>query len=135
MSTKKVIGQTKSTGFQFGLRKTFSISPESAWDALFAPRGIDIWLGELPEALELKKSFVTQNGISGLVRVFKPNSHIRLNWKRPDWENTSTLQIRIIPNGDKTTISFHQEKLLDANQRLEMKKHWNAVLDQLTAIL
>jgi hypothetical protein len=37
------------------------------------------------------------------------------------------VQIRIIANpksADKTVISFHQEKLKDANERENMKRYW-----------
>lgn len=37
----------------------------------------------------------------------------------------STVQVRVIGNKEKATISFHQEKLLDSDQREEMKEHWN----------
>ncbi|MEM8969752.1 MAG: hypothetical protein AAGE93_25260, partial [Bacteroidota bacterium] len=47
------------------------------------------------------------------------------NCKMKKWKNLSTLQVRVMGNKEKTTISFHQEKLLDNSQREEMKKYWN----------
>lgn len=129
---EKITGQTKDNGFQFGLRKTFSQSLDNIWEFMFSKNGISIWLGELDADLELKKEFKTKNGISGLVRVFKDKSHIRLNWKKKNWANMSTLQIRIIGQKEKVTISFHQEKLLDANQRKEMKAYWNDVMNRIS---
>ncbi len=85
---------------------------------------MEIWLGNLKSELELKKEFETQNGIKGLIRVFKPNSHIRLNWKPKTWKNMSTVQIRVIGNENKTTIAIHQEKLLNSEQRNKMKEYW-----------
>ena len=79
---EKNIGQTKDVGFQFGIRKTFPISIENAWDFLFTDKGINVWLGELAHELEIKKPYKTNDGIEGLVRVLKPYSHIRLNWKK-----------------------------------------------------
>lgn len=32
---------------------------------------------------------------------------------------------------DKTTVSFHQEKLTESTQRKEMKQHWDAVIKKL----
>ncbi len=129
---KKQIGKTKDVGFQFGIRKTTAISVENMWDFLFSKNGLKIWLGKLNNELELKKEFETENGITGLVRVLKPNSHIRLLWKPKTWKNISTVQIRVIENKTKTTIAIHQEKLLNLEQRNEMKKHWTEIIEKLT---
>ena len=131
----KVVGQTKDVGFQFGLRKTFRFPKEQVWAFMFSKAGLDIWLGKLKDDLKLDKTFKTRDGIEGAVRVFKPWSHIRMSWKKPDWENMSTVQVRVIANGEKTIISFHQEKLVDAKQRMEMKAYWNTVMRKLSSAL
>ena len=122
------IGKTKDVGFQFGIRKTFPVSTEKVWDFLFSENGLKIWLGRLKSELEIKKEYETENGTKGLVRVFKANSHIRLSWKPKNWENMSTIQIRVIGNQEKTTIAIHQEKLLNSEQRAEMKEYWNEIM-------
>jgi len=122
------IGKTKDVGFQFGIRKTFPVSTEKVWDFLFSENGLKIWLGRLKSELEIKKEYETENGTKGLVRVFKANSHIRLSWKPKNWENMSTIQIRVIENQEKTTIAIHQEKLLNSEQRAEMKEYWNEIM-------
>jgi hypothetical protein len=38
----------------------------------------------------------------------------------------------VIEAKGKTTISIHQEKLIDSNQREEMKKYWDKVTETLT---
>ena len=114
---EKQIGQTKDVWFQFGIRITAPVSTEKVWDFLFSENGLKIWLGNLKSELELKKEFETENGIKGLLRVFKPNSHIRLNWKPKTWGNMSTVQIRVLRNENKTTIAIHQEKSLNSEQR------------------
>jgi len=126
------VGKTKDVGFQFGIRKTLSVSTEKVWDFLFSESGLKIWLGDLKNELELKKEFETEKGITGLLRVFKPNSHIRLNWKPKTWENMSTVQIRVIGNENKTTIAIHQEKLLNSEQRKEMKEYWTEIIEKIT---
>ena len=126
------VGNTKDVGFQFGIRKTFPVSTEKAWDFLFSKNGLNIWLGKLKNELEIKKEYETENGITGLVRVFKGNSHIRLNWKLKNWENMSTVQIRVIGNENKTTIAIHQEKLLNSEQRNEMKEYWMEIIEKIT---
>jgi len=128
---EKPVGLTKDVGWQFGLRKTFPYSQEYLWDFMFSGKGLKIWLGELKEELEIKKAYKTKDGIEGLVRVFKPYSHIRMNWKRRNWKNTSTVQVRVIGNQEKATISFHQEKLLDNKQREGMKLYWNKKMTEI----
>lgn len=128
---EKPVGLTKDVGWQFGLRRTFPYSKEHLWDFMFSGKGLKIWLGELKEELEVKTTYKTKDGIEGLVRVFKPYSHIRMNWKKKNWENISTVQVRIIGNHEKATISFHQEKLLNNNQREEMKLYWNKKMTEI----
>ena len=57
---EKQVGKTKDVGFQFGLRRTFPIQTEKAWEYLFSPIGLAIWLGELETEFELKKDFCTK---------------------------------------------------------------------------
>lgn len=128
---EKPVGLTKDVGWQFGLRKTFLYSQEYLWDFMFSDEGLKIWLGELREELEIKKAYKTKEGIKGLVKVFTPYSHIRMNWKKKDWENVSTVQVRVIGNDEKATISFHQDNLLDNNQREEMKLYWNKKMTEI----
>lgn len=132
MEKTKVVGQTKDAGFQIGVRKTFAVPVETIWNFLFSEKGLSTWLGNIRlENFELGRPYKTKEGIEGKVNVFKPNSHIRLTWKPKQWTNTSALQIRAIPNKDKTTISFHQDKLLDSKQREEMKKYWEEVIEKI----
>lgn len=128
---EKPVGLTKDVGWQFGLRKTFLYSQEYLWDFMFSDEGLKIWLGELREELEIKKAYKTKEGIEGLVKVFTPYSHIRMNWKKKDWENVSTVQVRVIGNDEKATISFHQDNLLDNNQKEEMKLYWNKKMTEI----
>lgn len=124
-------GKTKDAGHQFGLRKTFPYPAEQMRDFIFSGKGLQIWLGILENELEIKKPYKTKKGFEGVVRVFKPLSHIRLTWKKKDWENTSLVQVRVIEKGEKSTLSFHQEKLQDANQRAEMKEYWNKKMNEI----
>lgn len=129
---EKQTGLTQTVGFQFGLRKTFPIPAATLWDFLFSESGLALWLGELRGPFENGRSFQTKEGVEGLLRVLRPYSHIRLNWKKKTWNNMSTLQVRVIENGNKATLGFHQEKLLNSAQRDEMKEYWNAALRKIT---
>ena len=136
MVANKIIGQTKDAGFQIGVRKTFAVPVELAWEFLFSSKGLSTWLGKLTiEEIEVGRPYKTKEGIEGKVNVFKPYSHIRLTWKPKDWTNTSSLQIRVIDSKGKSTISFHQDKLLSSKQRAEMKTYWSKVIEKINSEL
>ena len=134
MSTQtNPVGKTKGAGWEIGARRTYPVVSEQAWNYLFSSEGIRTWLGEVkPETLESGKEFTTSDGLEGKITVFKPNSHIRMKWHPRHWDNVSSVQIRVIPSGEKTTISFHQEKMADEDQRKTMKIYWSNILNQLS---
>lgn len=132
---KKPVGLTKDVGWQFGLSKTFYHSQSFLWDFMFSEQGLEIWLGKTEEELENKKGFRTKEGIEGFVRVFNPYSHIRMNWKKPEWENISTVQVRVMGDEKKAIISFHQEKMTSSAQREEMRAYWNRKMTEIERTL
>jgi len=132
---KNYTGNTIDVGFQFGIRRTFPVTTTEAWDIVFSEEGRRIWLGETDNELEPYKSFATKEGIIGSVRVIKPGAHIRLNWTKRGWENMSRVQLRIIENQGRATISFHHEKLLNIDQREEVKAYWNMKIRELGELI
>ena len=73
MLKQNVIGYTKDSGFQTGVRKTFDVSVETAWDFLFSPSGIDIWLGQVEyNQLMPDHDFKTKEDIAFKITTFKP---------------------------------------------------------------
>ncbi|NOU76520.1 SRPBCC domain-containing protein [Paenibacillus sp. LMG 31458] len=137
MNTNKQVGLTASVGFQIGVRRTLPFFQEEAWELLTSTQGRKLWLGDA-DSVEIVKDhkFVTQEGTTGEFRVVKPLEQLRLTWQPADFTNTSTLQIRLLPaaSSGKTTISFHQEKLDSAEQRDEMKAHWEEAIRGLLAL-
>ena len=130
----KPVGLTKDTGYQVGARRTIDVPHSAAWDFILSPEGLKIWLGPV-SSIELreKESYELDDGVSGEVRVLKPGSHIRLTWHSSDYPRPSTIQVRVIPKGEKTTIAFHQEHLPDSSvreKRLAFFKHALAQLEQ-----
>lgn len=134
-SPDKPVGLTKDAGWQFGLRKTVSYPQEKVWDFLFSQEGLNSWLGTLTEEPELKQSFTTKEGVEGMIRLLTPYSHIRMSWKKSEWENTSTVQVRVLEAKGKSTISFHHEKLLNEQQREEVQVYWNEKMTALETAL
>ncbi|WP_349772264.1 SRPBCC family protein [Lederbergia citrisecunda] len=126
----EVVGQTKTVGFQIGVRRTFPISQNKAWKLVTSNAGLKLWLGDFTSfPLQKGEKYSADTG-SGEIRVIKPLQQIRLTWQREEWTRPSTVQIRILPKEEnKTTISFHQEHLSDEKVRDEMKILWEKVLD------
>ncbi len=87
--------------------------------------------------MDLAKNAVYRlaDGTSGRVSVYEPNSHLRMTWQPPAWSRPSIMQLRVIPNGERTTILFHQEHLPGPNEREERRAHYSAALDNLERII
>ena len=128
--TGKPVGLTKDTGWQVGARRTYPITLERAWQLVTSPQGMNVWLGKL-EHLD----YELDEGITGELRVFKPNSHLRITYFPPGWPRSSTIQVRVIPSGEKTQISFHQEHLPGPSEREERKRHFHQAHDQIGQLI
>ena len=74
------------------------------------------------------------DGATGEVRVFSPGSHLRVTWHPPGWPRASTIQLRVIPKGNRTVVAFHQEHLPSAEARTERRAHYKTSLDKLEGI-
>jgi uncharacterized protein YndB with AHSA1/START domain len=129
-------GQTKDAGFQIGVRKTFPIPAHLAWQLVTSPAGLKIWLGEAPLfRLETGQPYQTLDGTQGEVRVVRTGDYFRLTWQPPEWQRASTIQVRLLPKGGKTVISFHQEQLAGEPQREQMRLRWQQALEELYALV
>lgn len=80
----QAIGKTKTVGYQLGIRKTFPIQLEEAWDFMFSEDGLKIWLGPIEEIPHLLKEIKTQDGYIGKIRLLEPYSHLRMLWQKPE---------------------------------------------------
>ena len=130
------IGKTKSQGWEIGLRRTFPIAPERAWELLTTQPGLGCWLGHGVEAdFQPGTAFTTDENTVGKIRSYSAGELIRLTWQPSDWNFASTLQIRVLPARTGATLSFHQEKLQTGAQREAMRRHWLAVMDQLGKLI
>lgn len=131
-----MIGQTKDAGFQIGVRRTFALSVGEAWNFLTSAQGQHIWLGASdPVQIAVGASYTTTDGAQGVIRVVNPAVNLRLSWRPAGWAKASTIQVRVIPSGDKAVISFHQENLPGAREREQMRRRWQQVLDRLEEAL
>ena len=130
------VGQTKDAGWQIGVRRTLPIRHKKAWALITSPESLKIWLGAGADvALSEGGSYELPDGTHGEVRVWKPNSHLRITWQPKDWPRPSTIQVRAIPKDERTVIAFHQEHLPGAEEREARREFFTAVLDQLEKII
>jgi uncharacterized protein YndB with AHSA1/START domain len=129
---QKIVGKTKSVGFQIGVRRTLPVSQEKAWELLTSAEGLESWLGAgISVMLQPGQKYYSDEG-TGEFRIVKPLQQLRLTWQKEGWQRPSTVQVRLIAKeANKTTISFHQEHLADEKVREAMKEHWEAVLDRI----
>jgi hypothetical protein len=97
---------------------------------------VALWLGG-DSGIMLKKgeNYRLPDGSTGEVRVCKANSHLRITWQPEDWDRPSTIQIRIISNGENAIVAFHQENLPDFKAREERRKFFVDALRKFEDIL
>jgi uncharacterized protein YndB with AHSA1/START domain len=133
---KRVPGETSGTGFQVGVRVTLAAPPASVWEALVSPAGKAVWLASEVADLVPGAPYETADGTRGEIRVVKPADRIRFTAHRPGAPTASTAQIALVPSGQaKTAVTFHHEKLRDAEEREAMRRHWKAVADKVKRIV
>jgi uncharacterized protein YndB with AHSA1/START domain len=129
---RRTLGQTADGGFQIGVRRTLPMAQDDAWRLVTSPEGLRAWLGEAPGlSLEEGAAYTAGDGSTGEVRVSTPGSHVRITRRQPGWARASTVQVRVIPAGERSTISFHEERLPAAADREERRRHYQAALDVL----
>ncbi len=126
------VGQTRDAGFQVGLRKTIPCTFRPAWRLITSPAGLAIWSGG-GRVREWVRGAVIKypDGTAGEVRVYKPDSHIRLTCQPPGWERPSIIQVRVIDRGDRTVLAFHQEHIPDAENRENRRVFFEAAMAEL----
>lgn len=128
----RAVGQTADVGFNVGARRRLAITPEEAWRLVTSPEGVRAWLGDA-RGFDVQRGaeYTTADGASGVMRVARPGSHLRVTWQPPGWARPSTIQLRVMAEGEKTTISLHQEHLPGAAEREEARRRFKAALDAL----
>lgn len=131
-SQRQQVGLTKSVGYQIGVRRTLPIGVSDAWRMVTSPEGLNLWLGP-SSGFELATGvgYRLDDGSAGKVRVCTPDSHLRITWQPPDWPRASTIQVRVIDRGDRTTIAFHEEHLPGPTEREVRRGHFRQALDEM----
>ena len=132
----RVVGQTSEGGYQVGVQKTLPLPSEAAWDLVMEGPGRGIWLGEVGN-LEFRRGeqYQAGEGVWGEIRTVSAGQRVRLTWQSPELAQPSTLQVTIVPSGDRASVRFHQERLSSLEEREKMREHWRQVLEELLRLV
>jgi uncharacterized protein YndB with AHSA1/START domain len=129
-------GLTRQAGWEIGVRRTLPMPLEPMWELITGPAGLRLWLGEAPGlAIAPGSTYLLADGTHGALTVVKPFSHLRLTWQPADWPRASIIQLRVLPGGERSVVSFHQEQLPDEAARAARRASFSAALDQLEQLL
>ena len=130
------VGKTRDVGWEIGVRRTLPVGVGDAWRLITSPEGVRAWLGDGARVtFERGREYALADGSAGTVRVVQPESHVRLTWQPGGWPRPSTIQVRVLPAGERTTIAFHQEHMPGAAARQERRAHFTAALDALERLI
>jgi uncharacterized protein YndB with AHSA1/START domain len=121
------VGQTKDAGWEVGVSKTLPYSVPVLWEFLTSPAGQAIWLGD-EVSLEPGSTYRTASGTTGEVRSYREQDRLRVTWRPAGWSHDSTVQLAVSGSGPKTVLRFHQERLADADERIQQRTHWQNVM-------
>lgn len=132
-----MIGKTKKSGLQVGVRKTLNVPSKKLWRFIVSERGMSIIAGDPIKAeTALAQKRESREKIEYMITTLNKLSHLRMQWKFPDWEGNSILQIRVIDSGDnKSVLAFHQEKLADEPTRAKMQEYWEEKIEQISKMM
>ncbi|MEV8094036.1 SRPBCC domain-containing protein [Kitasatospora sp. NPDC085879] len=128
-------GLTRDTGWQIGVSRTLPLPPEELWRLVTSPEGTALWLGEGAHPLGGPGTgYATADGTTGEVRSHHPGSRLRLTWRPPGRAADTVLQLTVSPVPRGAVLRFHQEWLVDAEERERQRAHWAAVIGALARL-
>lgn len=131
------VGRTRDAGWQIGVSRTIDRPVEDVWTFITSPAGIAIWLGDGVTVLsERGAGYQTAAGVRGETRSFRELDRVRLTWQPPDWIHDTTLQLAVTSAGEgRARLTVHQERLADAAEREQQRRHWQGVVNAIVAAL
>ncbi|HEY8470984.1 MAG TPA: SRPBCC domain-containing protein [Longimicrobiales bacterium] len=127
---RRVEGQTADVGFEIGVRRTVPLPAHEAWRRLTAPDGVRAWLGDAPSLrFQVGEAYRLSDGTTGEVRVAVAGDRLRITRRPEGWARAATIQIRVLPKGEKTVVAFHEENLPSAEEREARRAHFEAAIE------
>ncbi|QFZ19012.1 SRPBCC domain-containing protein [Saccharothrix syringae] len=135
--TRPAVGRTRDAGWQIGVSKTVDHPAGAVWDFITSPEGTAIWLGEgVTVSPERGAPYETAAGVRGETRGFRHLDRVRLTWQPPGWAHDTTLQLTVSASGEgRSRLVIHQERLADAGEREQQRRHWQGVINAIAAAL
>lgn len=130
---RRVTGQTQDSGFQVGISKTLPIRKEALWDIITSPKGFALIVGDETDAKNaINQNQTSKTGIEYRITTYEAYSHMRMQWRLPEWMDYSILQVRVIEQrSGNAALTFHQEKMASKKIREEMRQYWKDRFDRL----
>jgi len=104
------------------------------WKELMTSQGAEALLGPGAAFGEKGQSWTSADGLTGVVRTLHPLEEIRFSIRQDDRE-PSMVQIDLVPEGDKTTLTVTHSNLRDDTDRLWLTGRWEAALGRIDAYL
>jgi len=134
---RREVGRTRDAGWQIGVSRTVDLPVEQVWAFITSPEGVAIWLGEGVTVLpERGAGYRTTAGVHGETRSYRELDRVRLTWRPPGWSHDTTLQLAVTSAGEgRATLRVHQERLADAAEREQQRRHWQTVITALAEAL
>lgn len=131
----RLLGEAKGSGFEFGLSRTFPVSPEKVWQALTTGVGLEAWAGDGVEVELRKGAHQDLKGVRIEVRALTIGIRLRLVVKSPGVP-PRTFQMSVVPGVEgKTSVRFHEENLPGVAARKRADRKWNEIMDEVESIL
>ena len=131
-----MVGQTRDAGWQVGVSKTIPYPLDQVWSFMSSAEGIALWLGPGASLRREKGSaYETDDGITGEVRGYHDRDRIRITRLGKGADHETTMQFTVVALDDRTTLTFHEERLADADERERRRTHWQGVLASVLAEL
>jgi uncharacterized protein YndB with AHSA1/START domain len=134
---RREVGRTRGAGWEIGVSKTIDRPVEQVWAFITSPEGIKIWLGDGVTVLpEPGGGYETAAGVHGETRSFRELDRVRLTWQPPGWSHDTTLQLAVRSAREgRAMLVVHQERLADAAEREQQRRHWQGVINALVEAL
>jgi hypothetical protein len=131
----RIGAETGTSGFEFGLSRTFPISAEVAWEKLTTGIGLEAWAGD-GVALELIKGAKQQLG-GKRIQIKGITEGVRLRLAVIEQGVPERVfQMSIVPaTGGKAAVRFHEEYLPGLSAKKRAEKRWHIIMDEVESVL